>query len=225
MNDTLTGDPLMTVPILTDPDVEPGDDVASLCYEVHGEADAYFNLISDQCTSVNAYYQDSGIPNPDITLNVVTKIGVRAIVTNDGGYNCINIKVELNLCKAFVVDDIGDDDISLLTGGVYINGAVKVKTYPTSQRVRISVPNCSPSSLVMWVYCKNGSMADPDPASDVRYSFSFLRFVVMRGFNLNENSHGLIGKNIYSLLGGIISLHIIHFILCLQVNSGMCPWK
>jgi hypothetical protein len=35
VNDTLTGDPLLTVPILTDPNVEPGDDIESLCYEVH----------------------------------------------------------------------------------------------------------------------------------------------------------------------------------------------
>ena len=194
VNDTLTGDPLMTVPILTDLEVEPGDEVDSLCYEVHGEADAYFNLISDQCTSVNAFYQDAGISNPNIELNVVTKVGVRALVDNDGVYECINVQVDLNLCRAFIVDEESGEALDISQSGVYNHAGVHVRTYSTSQRVRISVPNCSPSSsLVMWVYCKNGSMCDPDPQSNVIYTFSYLRFVVMRGFNLNENSHGLIG--------------------------------
>ena len=46
VNDTLTGDPLFTMPILTgliNQTINPSD-VPSLCYEVHGRADEYFNM-------------------------------------------------------------------------------------------------------------------------------------------------------------------------------------
>ena len=56
VNDTMTGDPLMTVPILTNEDVAPGDPFYSLCYEVHGQAHYVFNFVSDTCVTVNAHY-------------------------------------------------------------------------------------------------------------------------------------------------------------------------
>ena len=79
MNDTLTGDPLMTVPILT---AQSSNTTASDGYEVHGKADEYFNPISDKSTTVNAFYEKAPINNSDIDLNVITKIGVRAVGNN-----------------------------------------------------------------------------------------------------------------------------------------------
>ena len=103
VNDTLTGDPLMTVPIYTGSDVmgsggwhEAGMDIVSLCYEVHGEAEKFFNLISDSCVSVNAHYSRA-LTNPNITLNIVDAIGVLA-VSNDR--TCAIIHVGLNKCQA-----------------------------------------------------------------------------------------------------------------------------
>ena len=181
MNDTLTGDPLMTVPILTDPNVQAGDDIASLCYEVHGEADAFFNLISDGCTSVNAYYQEAVTPSTNIDLNVVTRIGVRAVGTNG---TCHDIQVDLDGCTALV-----DGDAPPV--GVF-NG-INVKRYASSSRVRISVPNCADNMLVMWVFCREGEIEDP--VTWVYYPISFIRFVVMRGLNLAEESNGIMGKD------------------------------
>ena len=99
VNDTLTGDPLMTVPILTDQNVKEGDDIISLCYEVHGEADKFFNLVSDSCVTVNAHYSKAPIPGPGVDLNVVDAIGVRA-VPNTG--DCLNIRVGLQGCNTTV---------------------------------------------------------------------------------------------------------------------------
>ena len=178
MNDTLTGDPLLTVPILTDPNVEPGDDIESLCYEVHGDDGSYFNLISDECTSVNAYYQEAVTPSPNIDLNVVTQIGVRARGTD----SCWDIQVNLDTCSATV------------NGGALLSNSfdgISVKPYASSSRVRISVPNCGDTMLVMWVFCREGQVEDP--VTWVYYDITFIRFVVMRGLNLNEQSHGLIG--------------------------------
>ena len=63
MNDTVIGDPLITVPVLVQ-----GSDLAqlgdggverlSLCYEVHGRPREYFNFVTDDCASVNAHYID-----------------------------------------------------------------------------------------------------------------------------------------------------------------------
>ena len=47
-NDSVIGDPLFTVPFR--------EDQTSLCFEVHGKANNNFNLVSDTCTNVNAYF-------------------------------------------------------------------------------------------------------------------------------------------------------------------------
>jgi len=61
VNDTVTGNPLMVVPLNVGDStrIELGlseSDRVSLCYEVHGEANQNFNLVSDMCVSVNAHY-------------------------------------------------------------------------------------------------------------------------------------------------------------------------
>ena len=182
VNDTVTGDPLMTVPIYTDRSgVDISSDTESLCYEVHGEAGAYFNLISDECTSVSACYEAVVTPNVGINLNVMTQIGVRATGTS----RCWNIRVDLDNCTTTV------DSAALPLVETNFDG-ITVRTYPSSSRVRISVPNCADTMLVMWVFCKTGRVRDPD-TTGVYYDIRFIRFVVMRGLNLNEQSHGLIG--------------------------------
>ena len=178
MNDTVTGDPLMTVPIWTG-SVDPGDNVESLCYEVHGEENTYFNLISDECTSVNGYFQRAVPPTSNLRLNVITQIGVRA----RGNSDCWNIQVDLDTCSAAVN---GTPPPSGSFDGV------TVRSYPSSSRVRISVPNCADSMLVLWVFCREGQVEDPATMEFV--SIRFIRLVVRRGLNLNEQSHGLIGK-------------------------------
>ena len=173
VNDTVTGDPLMTVPVATLPDT------SILCYEVHGESDKFFNLISDNCVSVNAHYARSGINNPNITLNVIDAVGIRA-VSNNG--SCVNIGVDLEGCTA----SINGVDLA----GMYRENGIVVRKY--SSRVRITVPNCEDTDLVMWVFCTGGRTEDPYTWE--YFSFNFLRFVVMRGINLREESHGLLGK-------------------------------
>lgn len=180
MNDTLTGDPLMIVPIFTDPDVKAGDEIESLCYEVHGRDDTFFNLISDRCTSVNAYYQKVVTPSSAINLNVVTRIGVRAV----GERSCWNIDINLDNCTTTVNGMVSETPSF---------DGIKVKQFSTDEsRIRVSVPNCASSHLVMWVFCQTGHISDPDTPSE-SYTVHFLRFVITRGLNLSPSSHGLIG--------------------------------
>ena len=170
----------MTVPMLTDPDVMEGDVITSLCYEVHGEAGKFFNLVSDSCVSVNAHYSRA-LTNPNITLNIVDAIGVLA-VSNDG--TCVNISVGLEGCEVTV-------NGAAITDRTYQSNGITIRVY--RNRVRISVPNCDDQDLVMWVFCTSGRTEDPFTWK--YFSFDFIRFVVMRGLNLAEESHGLIGED------------------------------
>ena len=169
----------MTVPILTDMSPQAGDEHTSLCYELHGEADKFFSLISDGCTAVNAHYAKADINSTNVDVNVVDAIGVRA-VGNDSV--CRNISVGLSDCQATV------DGMPI--SGMYKKAGIAVREY--NGRVRIAVPNCADNRLVMWVFCMDGKTEDP--VTWVNFYFRMIRFVVTRGLNLDEESHGIIGK-------------------------------
>ena len=65
--------------------------------------------------------------------------------------------------------------------------------YPGS-RVRVSVPNCAHLSLVMWIICQNDTLRGYDIDDNLVHArATMLKFVIARGFNLQERSHGLIG--------------------------------
>ena len=170
----------MTVPILVrDEDLAMlGADRVSLCYEIHGRSDANFNLVTDQCATVNAHYDDL-----TSYLNVIDQVGVRAV--DDSGV-CRNIQVDVDGCTAAV------DGVPLAEGGRFSNGGISVRRY--SNRVRISVPNCNELSLVMWVICETRTLEDPF-GGDNSITGDMIKFVVMRGLNFGHRmAHGLLGK-------------------------------
>ena len=188
VNDTATGDPLMTVPLYitnTENIVGPGEnDIVNLCFELHGTSDAYFNLISDGCVSVNAHYEEvlPSIPQEDI--NIIDSIHVRAV--DDGGV-CHNIDVSLDGCSASV-DGISIDDM-------YRSQGISVRRF--RNRVRIGVPNCQDIDLVMWVFCLNNTFWSTfrvnSDGTELLFQADMIRFVIARGLNLQERSHGLLG--------------------------------
>ena len=169
----------MTVPILVSDDVLRMLNATrlSLCYEIHGRADAFFNLVTDACATVNAHYHDL-----TSYLNVIDQIGVRAVDTNR---MCRNIEVDVDGCTASV------DGQPLAAGARYSSGGISVRRY--SNRVRISVPNCNELSLVMWVICETRTLEDPFGTGTV--TGDMIKFVVMRGLNFGHRlAHGLLGK-------------------------------
>ena len=200
VNDTLTGDPLMTVPIWTDPNIKPGDPVTSLCYEVHGEDDKYFNLISDTCVSVNAHYSKAVTGSDNIRLNIVDEIGVRAISSTG---DSVDISVGLEDCKAYVN---GVNMTMYKKNGIYVRAYCK-------NRVRIAVPNGArvDKDLVMWVFCTSGKTEDP--VTWQFFNINFIRFVVMRGLNLDPTSHGIIGQPLLLSTQSLIVLYFFRSIL------------
>ena len=142
-----------------------------LCYEIHGDADQWFNLVTDSCTTVNALYT----PLND-RLNVITKIGVKAV---DDDNKCVEILVDRSQCSVSV-------DGTVLGMESYSSGNINVRRY--SKRARISVPNCNDINLIMWVICEQRTLPNSNVAGDM------LKFVVLRGLNYGRRAHGLLGK-------------------------------
>ena len=200
VNDTVIGDPLFTVPIHVSEDQLqdlnlPG---LSLCFEIHGQADQWFNLVTDECSSVNARYVQFSTG-----LNVIDEIGVRAVDTAD---QCVNIRVDVGNCTADV------NDVALDVMGRYSMNGVSVRRY--RNRVRISVPNCNDLTLVMWVFCETRTLEDHADGSKV--TGDMIKFVVMRGLNMgNRPSHGLLGK--------VVMVIMLNFKYTIWPFS-MCPY-
>jgi len=142
----------------------PEFDELSLCYEIHGRANEFFNLVSDHCVSINAEYVQS-VNNKN--LNFIKRIGVLAV---DNNGNCQRITVDSDGCSASVNRRISSQLLRFSAGGVSLR--------KSGNHFRIVVPNCELQDLVVWVICE---------------STTALKFVIMRGFNLQPTSHGLVG--------------------------------
>ena len=168
-NDTVIGDPLYEVPLNMISN-ETFPIVTSLCYEIHGEADQVFNLISDGCVQVNANYSAMNIPDNG---NIISQIGVLAYDTAGG---CIKIMVDVNDCIPVVNGIPYSNDT-----GYNVNG---VTARRRNSRARITVPNCDNNrdfdDLVFWVVCQ-----------DI-LGQKMIKFQVLRGSALQPDSHGLI---------------------------------
>lgn len=179
VNDIVVGDPLFSVPLnnaIQGLDLNLNGQIPSLCFEIHGEENQYFNLVSDNCVSVNARYV-----RLNQYLNIIDRIGVRAI---DEAQRCRNIAVDLDTCLPTV------DGVQLSSN--FRENGVFVRLYRT--HVRVSVPNCNGTShLVMNVFCQK-NLTFLDPYTEEKSEVDMIRFVITRGINLNENSHGLLGN-------------------------------
>ena len=155
-----------------------------LCYEIRGVADQFFNFISDECVSVNAHYSErSPLPGETRQLHIIDQIAIRAV---DNANDCINILVDRNGC----VTTANRETIS----NAYNKGGVTVSA--ADNRVVVGVPNCGDLDLEMEVVC------------ETRNGVEMIRFEVMRGHNLRDTSHGLLGM----------------LILCTYCNS-MLMWN
>lgn len=170
--DLETGDPMFVVPLYTPAEEKPHS--YSLCYEIHGYADATYNFVSDECTQVYGHYYETTDPDPDSgrAFHGVDRID---ITTVNNLQQCVSVSVSLagNGCSTSVG--------GTLLGGEYSEYGVRVRQ--TGNRTRISAPNCADGSLVMYVMCQ-----------DLHTSVPYLEFRVIRGLNLRETSHGIIGK-------------------------------
>ena len=181
VNDTVSSDPLFTVPLnvpnkSTIMNVGENDPI-NLCFEIHGEENAIVNLVSDACVSVNAHYARA---QSSEDVNVIDRIYVRAA---DSSGVCRNIEVSLAQCGASVDNATVND---------YTSAGITVREF--RNRVRIVVPNCADIDLVMWVQCVNSSFWST-LSNDIIFYARNIRFVIARGLDLAERSHGILGQS------------------------------
>ena len=150
----------------------------SLCYEIHGQPDQWFNLVTDECATVNAQYFSLSR-----RLNFIDEIGVRAMDDNN---RCVNIRVNVGGCTAEV------NGVSLDLMERFSQNGISVRRY--NNRVRISVPNCNELTLVMWAICEMRTVDNPDVPGE-RLASRMIKYVVMRGLNFGHRvAHGLLGN-------------------------------
>ena len=154
-----------------------GSDRVSLCYEINGTPSRWFNLVTDECTSVNAYY--TNLTHID---NIIEQIAIRAI--DDAG-NCREILVNRDGCST---------TLNGMTVNVswYEADGVRIRQYP--RRVRVVVPSCAELSLTMWLTCETRYHSDPYREAEI--VVDALRFEITRALNFgHSDTHGLIGKS------------------------------
>ncbi len=179
VNDTIVGQPLLTVPINVINRDSFGLDPLALCYEIYGEADANFNLVTDNCLSVNAHYEKLST-----FLNVIDRIGIRAVDT-DGV--CRDIEIQKDNCSMSI------DGTALSDMYKFEDAGIVVRKARSGSRIRVSVPNCNDLSVVMYIVCQQDRVLE-DP-KDGLITTDILKFEVTRGLNFgHSDSHGLIGK-------------------------------
>ena len=169
---------VMSVPL----DISPSElgltgNTLSLCYQIHGRAGKYFNLLSDKCVSVNAHVIQ---PYSDIDSNVMNQIGVRA--TGNNG-SCYNIMMNRHDCSVHI------NGQQLLGNTDFQEEDIVIKQYAASigqsQSVQIAVPNCDGESIDMFISCTSYNIQN--------MATEILQFGSTRGEALAEPPHGLIG--------------------------------
>ena len=170
-NDTVIGDPLYEAALWFED--ESREFNYSLCYEIHGKSNTHFNLISDECVSVNGLYTAMNDPAMG---NIISSMGIRA--TDEAG-SCQNIAVVQNQvsgkCELYVNGAQVSD---------YQQEGVSARLRNSDTKVRVSVPNCDRLNLVLVVKCQ------------IVTGQYMIRFDVVRGVNLRPTSHGLLGESV-----------------------------
>ncbi len=156
-----------------------GYEELSLCYEIHGEVDAFFNLITDECLSVNAHYV-----NVTDDLNVIDSIGIRAV---DDANQCSNIDIDLENCTVSI-------NGVQLAADRYDEDGISVRRARRGDRVRVKVPNCNELPVIMYTVCQRGQMLEDTRTGEI-VEADMIKFEVVRGLNFgHRHAHGIIGK-------------------------------
>ena len=169
MNDTIAATPLMSVPIIIDPDDFGFIDYSqliSLCYEVRGPPNQVVNLVSSKCTSINGRYANIDESGAETTFGAV---GIRTVDAN-GACNNIGIKRD---CSVRYNKDI------LPTN--FTGNAISIEIFSNS--VHVSIPNCG-KEIVIHFRCQRLS-PDNVPVMDV---------AITRNYIEQDITHGLIGR-------------------------------
>ena len=178
VSDIVVGDPLFFVPLYPQHGSPLGHEVG-ICYQVHGEDDHYYNLLTSNCTSVNALWTAA-----TSTLNVITQVAVRVVSMQS---SCHSILVDLDQC-AVTIDGVGpstDNGVLLDVGDVVVR---RVNNW-----VGVRVPNCMEPRLALHVLCEHRNIFNSD--TDTYEMIPMIKLSITRKRGARRGiAHGLIGN-------------------------------
>ena len=180
--DRVSDDMVMSVPLEVNPsDVCVSASSLSLCYQVHGRAGKFYNLLSDNCVSVNAHVSR---PFSEVEAHVIDQIGITTIGNNG---TCYYIEIERQGCSV----KVNNQDISVNTqfeeDGIVVFYDRRIVRNPPV--IYVTFPNCGrPTVDYFFISCTEYHIrGTPTPAE-------ILQFGSSREKSLIRPPHGLIGK-------------------------------
>ena len=178
VSDIVVADPLFFVPLYPQ-NGSPLGHLVGLCYQVHGERDHYYNLVTSNCTSVNARWTAA-----TDTLNIITRVVVRVISMNS---TCHSILIDLEEC-AVTIDGVGpntDNGVILHMGDVVVRRG--------DDWVTVKVPNCMEPGLFLRVDCERRNIFNSE--TDAYEMIPMLKLNITRRRSARSGTaHGLIGN-------------------------------
>ena len=161
-------------------EVGVSDQTVSLCYQVHGEKGKFYNLVSDDCLSINAHVSQ---PIAGVNSHVMDKITIRAIGSNGA---CYNISIVRENCEVTVNHPIFINSRFEEEGITVFNDRMIARD---PNVVHISVPNCGRALVdVMNITCSEYKIRTSLAAMEV------LELTTTRGISPIEAAQGLVGK-------------------------------
>ena len=183
------GDDMVFSTVLDISPIEVGvnDKTVSLCYQVHGEKEKFYNLVSDDCLSVNAHVTQ---PVPGVKSHVIDKIGIRAI-GNNATY-CYDIGIARENCSVTVNGNPISVNEKFTEEGIEVFNDRMIARNPNV--IRISVPNCGRALVdAIQITCTEYNMRISRTET---VPVKVLELTTTRGISPIEAAHGVVGKSI-----------------------------
>ena len=190
MTDVVSADPLLTVAInsQSSSELDSHQQPLSLCYQVHGDGDTYYNLLTTPFTSANGLWSsvdDSG-------LHLLTEIGVQTLSENG---ECYNILIQLEDCTITINDFTTKAYVQFISSGVNV-------TRVDDRVIVINVSDGSQDDFVIEVECEVREMVRGGEEMEV----PLLQLRVTRPWtSLSGSANGLLDTVYY-----IMSVTVVH---------------
>lgn len=155
-------------------------ETVSVCYQVHGDDDKFYNLLSDSCISVNAHVTR---PVPTVDVHVMDAIGIYATGSNG---SCFGIAIKRENCGVYVNRQFIPVNTRFEEEDIIVYNDKRIARNPTV--VHVTVPNCGkPTVHSIHITCDHYNIRGSPTPTEV------LEFKIVRGVSPFQSVHGLIG--------------------------------
>jgi hypothetical protein len=150
--------------------VQTAPKTLSLCYEISGEPDTVYSLVSHDCVAVNAHYVAAKFGKQD--LKVIDRIGL----TSKAGDIIRKVAVDATNCSMSVDGHVQD---------TFDNAVDEFSMRKNRALMEFILPTCGEAGFILWVECANG----PPPTQA-----AYLKIFIDRTIAPPTPAKGLIGQ-------------------------------